>query len=405
MFQFSSPYKSHSKRLLLLGSGELGKELLIEAHKWGIETHAVARYKNAPASQVAHFSYQINMLDKYELKLLVRQVRPDFIVPEIESINIEALLDLEKEGYNIVPSAKAVYYTMDRERIRKLAAEDFGFLTSKYRFAETFEEFTEAVTEIGFPCVVKPTMSSSGYGQSKLMNAQDIETAWTIAHNECRGECRKVIVEEYINFDHEVTLITVKHLDSQGTSTVSFCPPIGHEQKNGDFAKSWQNPELLWKNSLEKCQNLSSYMVNELSGKNGFGVFGVEFFLKGSTVYFNEIAPRPHDTAFLTLKTQNMSQFELHIRAILKLPIPKIKLLMSGASVPLVVKEEGTLIERAALDTLNIPKHILELEDTSLYVFGKPYVKKKRRMGIIVTTAPTLGMALQKVNDIHIYKN
>ena len=391
---FSSAYKPYSKRLLLLGSGELGKELLLEAHKWGLETHAVARYEHAPAAQVAHFSYVIDMKDERALRELVEHVKPTYIVPEIESINVGALQALENEGYNVVPSAKAVYYTMDRERIRRLAHEKFKLITSNHKFATTYEEFIEAVKDIGFPCVIKPVMSSSGKGQSVMHSLEDVEGAWSYAHTNCRGGCDRVIVEKFIHFDYEVTLMTIRHRDNEGNDTLSFCPPIIHKQKDGDFSESWQTYNILANRAHAECKKIAGLMVNELGG---YGIFGVEFFIKESIVYFNEMSPRPHDTAMITLKTQNMSQFELHLRAIMNIPIPKINADMPGVSLPLIVRNHNNPENS---DIVKIPTKLFEISDVSTYIFGKPYSYGRRRMGLILYVAPTIGMAIEKLEEI-----
>jgi len=391
---FSSAYKPYSKRLLLLGSGELGKELLLEANKWGIETHAVARYKHAPATQVAHFHYVIDMKDETALRELVEHVKPTYIVPEIESINIEVLQSLENEGYNVVPSAKAVYYTMDRERIRRLAHDKFRLITSNHKFATTYEEFVEAVKDIGFPCIIKPVMSSSGKGQRMMNSSKDVDEAWSYAHTNCRGGCDRVIVEKFVDFDYEVTLMTFRHRDSDGKDTVGFCPPIIHKQKEGDFSESWQTYNILAPRATMECQKIAKLMVDELGG---YGIFGVEFFIKESIVYFNEMSPRPHDTAMITLKTQNMSQFELHLRAIMNIPIPKINADMPGVSLPLIVRNHNNTENS---DIVQIPTKLFEISDVSTYIFGKPYSYGRRRMGLILYVAPTIGMAIEKLEEI-----
>jgi phosphoribosylglycinamide formyltransferase 2 len=391
---FSSAYKPYSKRLLLLGSGELGKELLLEAHKWGIETHAVARYEGAPAAQVAHFNYVINMRDDHALRELVERVKPTYIVPEIESINVETLQSLENEGYNVVPSAKAVYYTMDRERIRRLAHEKFKLITSNHKFATTYEEFIEAVKDIGYPCIIKPVMSSSGKGQMRVNTAEDVDKSWLYAHENCRGGCDRVIVEKFIQFDYEVTLMTTRHRDINGNDTITFCPPIIHKQKEGDFSESWQTYDVLPMHTINECKKIATLLVNELGG---YGIFGVEYFIKGSVVYFNEMAPRPHDTAMITLKTQNMSQFELHLRAIMDIPIPKIDTDMPGVSIPLIVRNHD---KQVTSDIIDLPKKLFEISNVSSYIFGKPHANERRRMGLILYVAPTIHMALHKLEQI-----
>lgn len=403
---FTSPgSKNGVRRLLLLGSGELGKELLIEAHRLGVETHAVARYKGAPASYVAQYNYVIDMTNEQELRKLINVVQPTYIVPEIEAINVETLLSLEEEGMNIVPSAKAIYYTMNRERIRRLASEKYKFLTSNYKFAKTYDEFTEAVKDIGFPCIVKPVMSSSGKGQSTIYEIEDTMRAWNKAHDECRGGCDKVIIERMVDFDYEITLMTVRHKNG-----VDFCSPIVHKQTDGDFSQSMQSSSFLTRNAERECKKISKMLVDELGG---YGIFGIEFFIRKGTVYFNEMSPRPHDTAMLTTYTQNMSQFELHLRAIMQIPIPKIELLYPGISVPIIVHNEplvdsnGRLIGRNnnttkydsnssvdMSDIIELPEELFKIKNLYINIFGKPTANKRRRMGLVVYIAPTIGMVL-----------
>lgn len=384
---FTSPGSEHSSRkLLLLGSGELGKELLLEAHRWGVETYAVARYEGAPATHVAHHSCVIDMTNEQELRKIVQDVQPTYIVPEIEALHIETLLALENEGFNVVPSAKAVYYTMNRERIRRLASEKYKFLTSNYKFAETYEEFVEFVKDIGFPSIVKPVMSSSGKGQSTMRCEKDIEKAWNKAHTECRGGCDKVIIEKMVDFDYELTLMTLRHKDG-----VDFCRPIIHKQKDGDFAQSIQSFSFLTRHAEEECKKIAKLMVDDLGG---YGIFGVEFFVKGSNIYFNEMSPRPHDTAMLTIYTQNMSQFELHLRAFMNIPVPKIALRSSGISVPLIVRNSGSENELNMSDVIVLPEKLFKIKDLFIHIFGKPVAIKRRRMGLVVYTGPTLGIVL-----------
>ena len=391
---FTSPNSNFgSHKLLLLGSGELGKELLLEAHKWGIETHAVARYSGAPATFVAQYSYVIDMTNEQELRKLIAQVNPTYIVPEIESLHVETLLALENEGMNVVPSARAVYYTMNRERIRRLASEKYKILTSNYKFAETYEEFIEAVKDIGLPCIVKPVMSSSGKGQSTIYTLTDVqmESAWNKAHDECRGGCDKVIIERMLDFDYELTLMTLRHKDG-----VDFCKPIIHEQKNGDFAQSIQSMSFLNAHAEQECQKIAKLLVDDLGG---YGIFGVEFFIKDNLIYFNEMSPRPHDTAMLTTQTQNMSQYELHIRAFMGIPIPRIELLYSGISVPLIITNNGSRNEEKLSDAIILPKELFLIKGMSIHIFGKPGVVKRRRMGLISYIGPTLGIVLDTYEE------
>ena len=381
-FLFTSPYKFYSNKIVILGGGELGKQLIISAQNLGIETHVISRYEKSPASQVSHYSYVLDMMNGNELKNCIFSINPDYIIPEIEAINITALKELEDLGFNVVPNTKSIKTTMDREKIRLLASKK-KILTSKYVFAETYEEFLNGIKIIKTPCVIKPTMSSSGKGQTILKN-NDIElikNAWDVAHNECRGSCEKVIIEEYIDFDFEITLMTFRYkkFDNKGNSfdDIEFCPTIGHYQKKGDYACSWQ-PQYV--KELKTCKNISKIIVNELGG---YGIFGVEFFIKDNKVFFSELSPRPHDTAFLTLKTQNISIFDIHMRSLLNLPIPEIKLINSGVSKPIIIKNNE--IHNNSTDKINIKK-IDIIGNTYLYIFGKPCASKRRRMGIIVKT-------------------
>ncbi|MEC9072459.1 MAG: formate-dependent phosphoribosylglycinamide formyltransferase, partial [Myxococcota bacterium] len=300
-------------RLLLLGSGELGKEVALEAQRFGVEVVACDRYANAPAMQVAHRSHVFPMLDAAKLREVVEAEKPSFIVPEIEAIATDELLKLEEEGYNVIPSARAARLTMDREGIRRLAAEELGLLTSPYKFAATEEEYLAAVAEVGLPCVVKPVMSSSGRGQSTLRTDADVAKGWEIARDGARGGAGKVIVEGFVDFDYEITLLTVRH--AGGTS---FCDPVGHRQVDGDYHESWQ-PQPMSPLALERSQEMAQTITDNLGG---LGLFGVELFIKGDTVYFSEVSPRPHDTGMVTLLSQDLSEFALHARAILGLPIP-----------------------------------------------------------------------------------
>jgi phosphoribosylglycinamide formyltransferase 2 len=373
-----------SKKLLLLGSGELGKEVIIEAQRLGVETIAVDRYEHAPAMQVAHRSYVIDMLDRKALREIVEREKPDLIVPEIEAIATAELVKLEEEGYRVIPTARAAQLTMDREGIRRLASETLGLPTAGYRFAETYEQFVQAANEMGFPCVVKPLMSSSGKGQSVCRTEEDLDRSWTIAMEGGRVQQARVIVEEFISFESEITLLTVRSVN--GTL---FCPPIGHVQKDGDYIESWQ-PHEMTDEQLSEAKRIAGVITDALGGA---GLFGVELFLAKDKVYFSEVSPRPHDTGLVTLVSQNLSEFALHVRAILGYPIPEIYVTSPGASRPL--KAEGEFndyrIEGAA-DVMSVPQ-------TQLRVFGKPVTKVGRRMAVALSTADTVDQARERAKQ------
>ena len=371
-----TPLLKGSVKFLLLGSGELGKEVVIEAQRLGVECIAVDRYQNAPAMQVAHKSYVIDMKDYDALMAVIEREEPDYIVPEIEAINTDALIDAEKDGYTVIPTAEATKITMNRELIRRLAAEKLGLRTAKYEFADSLEELRDAVEKLGLPCVVKPIMSSSGKGQSVVRSEEDIEKAWKIAKEGARGIGNRVIVEEFINFDYEITLLTARTAD--GTK---FCEPIGHIQIDGDYHESWQ-PHNMPDELKEQAQNIAKKVTDALGG---YGIFGVELFVKGDEVIFSEVSPRPHDTGMVTMITQEMSEFEIHVRAILGLPV-STKLMTPGASH--VIKAE---INKYA------PKyHIdeaLKVPNTKLRLFGKPNAKVGRRMGVALAYADSVEKA------------
>jgi phosphoribosylglycinamide formyltransferase 2 len=387
---FVGPFRSSSNRLMLLGGGELGKEVVIEAQRLGCFTIVVDKYSNAPAMHVSHERYVIDMNNYEELKKMIELEKPTHIIPEIEAINIDCLLQLEKEGFNVVPSANAVYIAMHRQRLRDLA-NSLGIKTTKYKFAEDYEEYINAVEEIGLPCVVKPSMSSSGKGQSILREECDIKVALDYAHKNLRGNCSSVIIEEFLTFDYEITLLTV---NCKGG--IRFCNPIMHKQENGDFVFSKQ-PYNMSDDLLNKCKSIATEMVN---GMGGFGIFGMEFFISGNEVYFNECSPRPHDTGYLTLKTQNMSEFELHVRALLGLRIPEIVQYIPGVSKAInYFNDKNYLIEN--------PKTIIELPDEgdfSIYYFGKPNVKgnSKRRVGLIISVDDDINRAEKIIDNVFI---
>lgn len=365
----------------MLGAGELGKEVALELQRLGVEVVAVDRYENAPAMQVAHRGHCISMLDGEALRRIVRAERPHYIVPEIEAIATDTLVELEREGFTVVPTARAVRLTMDREGIRRLAAEELKLRTSPYRFAETREEYMAAVGEVGMPCVVKPVMSSSGKGQSVVRSGEDMDAAWAHAQEGGRAGQGRVIVEGFVDFDYEITLLTVRH-----TGGVSFCEPIGHFQRDGDYRQSWQ-PQPMSTTALDEARRMASAVTEALGG---CGVFGVEFFVKGDTVFFSEVSPRPHDTGLVTLISQNLSEFALHARAILGLPVPAIR--QYGPSASSVILAEGDS-RRVVFENLD---RALAEPDTDLRLFGKPGVSGRRRMGVAVARAETLDAALEK---------
>lgn len=369
------------KKALICGAGELGKEVVIELQRLGVEVVAVDRYDNAPAMQVAHRSYTISMLDGAKLREVIEKERPDYIIPEVESIATKTLLELEKEGFNVVPTARATYLTMNREGIRRLAAEELGVPTSRYKFAETKEEFHKAVAEIGIPCVVKPIMSSSGHGQSVIKCEADVENAWKISQEGGRAGAGKVIVEGFIDFDYEITLLTVRHIG--GTS---FLKPIGHHQVDGDYQESWQ-PQAMTGAALSKAKNIAEKVTTALGG---YGIFGVELFVKGDDVIFSEVSPRPHDTGMVTMISQDLSEFALHVRAILGLPIPNIAFHGPSASKAVVVRGDSNHVTFSGIE------NVLSFPDTQIRIFGKPEVHGKRRMAVILARGENIEEAKEK---------
>jgi phosphoribosylglycinamide formyltransferase 2 len=381
MSKIGTPLSTSARKILFLGSGELAKEVVIELQRFGAEVIAVDRYPNAPGMQVAHRSHVISMLDGAALRRVVEEERPDLIVPEIEAIATDTLVELEKEGYSVVPTARAAFLTMNREGIRKLAAEELKLKTSPYRFASTYEEYLAGVKELGLPCVVKPIMSSSGKGQSLLRTSADIDPAWRYSQEGGRAGEGRVIIEGFIPFDYEITLLTVRH--SGGTS---FCDPIGHLQIDGDYRESWQPQPM-----SEKARIASEQIAGEITkALGGYGIFGVELFICGDDVYFSEVSPRPHDTGLVTLISQDLSEFALHARAILGLPIPLIRQLGPAASAALLVEGDSDKITYGGLD------RALSLPDTQLRLFGKPEVNGRRRMGVTLARAESLEEARKK---------
>lgn len=369
------------RKALLLGSGELGKEVAIELQRLGVEVIACDKYPNAPAMQVAHRSYVFNMLDGERMREIVEKEKPDHIIPEIEAIATPMLVELEKEGYHVTPTARAAFLTMNREGIRRLAAEELGLPTSPYRFASTYDEFKNAIAEIGLPVVVKPVMSSSGHGQSTVREEKDIEAAWHEAQEGGRAGAGRVIVEGFVDFDYEITLLTVRSI----TGTV-FCEPIGHIQVNGDYRYSWQ-PQPMSAQALKEAQAAAEKITTALGG---YGIFGVELFVKGDHVIFSEVSPRPHDTGMVTMISQDMSEFALHARALLGLPVPEIRFLGPSASRAVVVEGDTDKVVFGNLEK------VLAEPGTQLRIFGKPEIHGHRRMGVILATADTVDAAREK---------
>lgn len=381
MSKIGSPLTSVARKALLLGSGELGKEVAIELMRHGVEVVAVDRYPNAPAMQVAHRSYVINMLDPKALREVIEKERPDHIIPEVEAIATPELLKLEEEGFNVTPTARAAWLTMNREGIRRLAAEELGLPTSHYRFADNFDDFKKAVSEVGLPCVIKPVMSSSGHGQSVARTEADIERSWAISQEGGRAGAGRVIVEGFVDFDYEITLLTVRSV-----SGTTFCEPVGHIQVDGDYRYSWQ-PQPMSPKALESAREIARKITDALGG---YGIFGVELFIKGDQVIFSEVSPRPHDTGMVTMISQDLSEFGLHARALLGLPVPAIRFYGPSASRAVVVEGDTDKVEFEALE------EVLAEPGTQMRIFGKPEVKGHRRMGVILATADTLDEARAK---------
>lgn len=381
MTSIGTPLTANATKVMLLGSGELGKEVVIELQRLGVEVIAVDRYENAPAQQVAHRAYTISMLDGDALRVLVEKEQPDYIVPEVEAIATDTLVELEQEGFNVIPTAKATKLTMNREGIRRLAAEELSLPTSDYAFVDNIDDFKSAVKKIGVPCVVKPIMSSSGHGQSVLKSVQDIQQAWDYAQQGGRAGAGRVIVEGFVKFDYEITLLTVRHIG--GTS---FLAPIGHRQQNGDYQESWQ-PQAMSDVALQKAQHIAEKITDALGGR---GIFGVEMFVCGDEVIFNEVSPRPHDTGMVTLISQELSEFALHARAILGLPIPEINLISPSASKAIVVKGKSNQVQFGNLE------NVLAEPNTNIRLFGKGEVDGHRRMGVILARDISVEKALEK---------
>lgn len=385
MTTLGTPFSAHATRVLFCGAGELGREVVIELKRLGCEVIAVDRYAHAPGMQVADRAHVINMLDGAALRAVIEQEKPHYIVPEIEAIATDELVKLEAEGFNVVPTARAAKLTMNREGIRRLAAEELGLQTSPYHFADDFESYAAAVRAVGFPCVVKPIMSSSGKGQSVVKGEDDIRSAWDYAQEGGRAGKGRVIVEGFIDFDYEITMLTVRHVG--GTS---FCEPIGHLQIKGDYRESWQ-PQPMNAKALAESQRMAQAVTEALGGR---GIFGVELFVKGDNVYFSEVSPRPHDTGLVTLISQNHSEFALHARAILGLPIPNIRQNGPAASCVLLVEGNSSDMQYSGLE-----KALAE-PDTDLKLFGKPEVQGQRRLGVGLALSSSVEAAREKARNV-----
>ncbi|HHC7351582.1 TPA: formate-dependent phosphoribosylglycinamide formyltransferase [Vibrio campbellii] len=377
---FGTATSTHATRVLLLGSGELGKEVAIECQRLGLEVIACDRYANAPAMQVAHRSYVIDMLDGQALEEIINKEQPAYVVPEIEAIATDKLVELEEKGLNVVPTAKATKLTMNREGIRRLAAEELALNTSLYQFADSFEDFKAAVEHVGIPCVVKPVMSSSGKGQSVIKTEEDVQTAWEYAQEGGRTGAGRVIVEGFIDFDYEITLLTVRAVDG-----VHFCAPIGHRQEDGDYRESWQ-PQAMSENAIKAAEYTAEKVVNALGG---YGIFGVELFVKGDKVIFNEVSPRPHDTGMVTMISQEMSEFALHVRAFTGMPINNI--VQYGPSASAVILGQGTSTD---IRFDNLSKAMAQPQ-TQVRLFGKPEIDGRRRLGVVLTRRKTIEDSIE----------
>ncbi|MEE9493751.1 MAG: formate-dependent phosphoribosylglycinamide formyltransferase [Gammaproteobacteria bacterium] len=384
MTTIGTPFSATAIRVLLCGGGELGKEVVIELQRYGVEVTVVDRYENAPAMQVAQHSFVIDMLDAAALRSVIEQQKPHYIVPEIEAIATDTLVKLEKEGFTVIPTARAASLTMNREGIRRLAAETLGIETSTYQFAESRDEFDAAIEKIGLPCVVKPIMSSSGKGQSLIKKMDDVDAAWQYAQEGGRSGAGKVIIEAFVDFDYEITQLTVRH--AAGTS---FCEPIGHTQIDGDYRTSWQ-PQAMSDVALQRACEIAEKITGALGGR---GIFGVELFIKGDEVIFSEVSPRPHDTGMVTMISQDLSQFALHARAILGLPIPDIHFHGPSASHVILAEGESDHVDYSGLD------QCLQQPDTQIRLFGKPEVSGKRRMGVVLARDETVYVALEKARQ------
>lgn len=381
MANIGNPFTPVEKKAVLCGSGELGKEIAIELERYGVHVVAVDKYANAPAMQVAQSSHVLSMLDGDALAKMIEEENPDLVIPEVEAIATQKLIELEKKGYTVIPTAKATYLTMNREGIRRLAAEELGIPTSRYEFAQTEDEFRAAVGRIGFPCVVKPVMSSSGHGQSVVRDESQVAEAWKISQEGGRAGGGKVTVEGFVDFDYEITLLTVRHC--AGTT---FLKPVGHHQVDGDYRESWQ-PQGMSAAAEKKAQEIAGKITDALGG---YGIFGVELFVKGEDVIFSEVSPRPHDTGMVTMISQDMSEFALHARAVLGLPVPEVRFYGPSASKAIVVEGDTTEYEFQNVDK------VLEEPGVQVRFFGKPEIRGHRRVGVILATDETVEKALQK---------
>lgn len=391
MTVIGTPFSKNSVKVMLCGSGELGKEVAIELKRLGVEVIALDSYENAPAMQIADRSHVLSMLDRDALRAVIELEKPDYIVPEVEAIATDLLVELEQEGFHVVPTARATHLTMNREGIRRLAAEELSLPTSPYEFCDSYDAFVAAVDNIGCPCVVKPIMSSSGKGQSVVRSSDDLDASWAYAQEGGRAGGGRIIVEGFVDFDYEITLLTIRHKD--GTS---YCLPIGHRQEDGDYQESWQ-PQAMSDAALAKSKDVAEKVTTALGG---YGLFGVEFFIKGDEVYFSEVSPRPHDTGMVTMISQNLSEFALHARAFLGLPIPNINFRASSASAVILVYGNSKEVSFGNL------AQALETPDTDIRLFGKPEVAGKRRMGVALASAQTTddarALAQSVVNKVQI---
>ena len=379
--KIGTPLTPIATRALLLGSGELGKEVTIELQRYGVEVIACDKYANAPAMQVAHHSYVFNMLDGAKLREIVEIEKPSLIIPEVEAIATPTLIELEKEGYHVIPTANAAFLTMNREAIRRMAAEELGLPTARYKFADTHEEYLAAIEEIGIPCVVKPIMSSSGHGQSTVKSQADVEPAWTESQMGGRAGAGRVIVEGFVHFDYEITLLTVRH--AGGTT---FLKPIGHHQVDGDYRESWQ-PQSMSETAIAQAEDIAKKVTDALGG---YGIFGVEMFVEGDHVIFSEVSPRPHDTGMVTMISQDLSEFALHARAVLGLPIPKVRFFGASASKAIVVEGDATEVVFSGVE------EALAMPGVQVRFFGKPEVHGHRRYGVILATDENTEKAVEK---------
>ncbi len=386
MTKIGTPFSKTATKALLCGSGELGKEVAIELKRYGVEVIALDKYENAPAMQVADRSYSFSMLDGAALRKVIEKERPDHIIPEVEAIATPTLVELEKEGFNVTPTANAALLTMNREGIRRLAAEQLGLPTSRYVFADNHDEFLAGVKSVGIPCVVKPVMSSSGHGQSTIRCEEDIEKAWTISQEGGRAGAGRVIVEGFVDFDYEITMLTVRHC--AGTTILE---PIGHHQVDGDYRESWQ-PQPMTPTAIAKAREIATKITGALGG---WGIFGVEMFIKGDEVIFSEVSPRPHDTGMVTMISQDLSEFALHARALLGLPVSQVKFYGASASKAIVVEGDSDHVEFGGLE------EVLAEEGVQIRLFGKPEVHGHRRMGVILATDKTIELALAKAEQAY----